>query len=254
MFFRRRFKYIFLIVPLVIMYRPLLFFGNQYSDASVGSIFLSNMFGGSYAVSKIKITLSVMSLFSIIIINILLSDYISGDLLNNGEYIFCRVKNRRKWFIKKCFGLMGYSFAGVCLTVSLYSIGAVLKSNKNIMYSDVSVIFQTVLILFLFTVMSSNLINIFSLRYGISISFLIVYSIIVVSTILIYIFQKYENIKAFGIMQRMNIMSNVIIAWNFSDKYIWYSMTYFLVLNLIIIFAGVSIVQNYEIGIKNKEQ
>ena len=66
MFFRRRFKYIFLIVPLVIMYRPLLFFGNQYSDASVGSIFLSNMFGGSYAVSKIKITLSVMSLFSII--------------------------------------------------------------------------------------------------------------------------------------------------------------------------------------------
>lgn len=254
MFFRRKYKYIFLILPMVIIYRPFLFFGNQYMDESVGSIFLSNMFGGSYGMDKIKITMSVLSLFSVIIINILLSEYISGDLLKNGEYVLSRVNNKKKWYLRKGFGLLGYSFLGVLLTITIYATGAILKSNKSIGTSDVNVILQAMIILSLFAFFSSNLINLLALKFGVSIGFLIVYSIIITSEILTYVFQKQPDTVVFRALQRINIMSNVTIGWNFSNKYLWWSIAYFLILNIITMMAGINIVSKYEVGIKNIEQ
>ncbi len=254
MFFRRKYKYIFLILPLIVIYRPFLFFGNQYPDEGIGSIFLSNMFGGSYAIDKIKITMSVLSLFSIIIINILLSDYISGDLLQNGEYILSRVKNKKKWYIKKAAGLLGYCFLGVFLTVAIYTIGAISKSVKHISVSDVNVILQATIILSLFAFISSNLINLFALKLGQSIGFLIVYSIIIGSEILTYLLQGHTNTVAIKILQRMNIMSNVTIGWNFTNEYVWWSITYFIILSIFTILIGRNMVNRYEIGIKKVEQ
>ena len=254
MFFRRKYKYVFLILPMIVIYRPFLFFGNQYMDETVGSIFLSNMFGGSYGTDKIKITLSVLSLFSSIIINILLSEYISGDLLKNGEYVLSRVENRKKWYLKKSLGLLGYCFLGVLLTIIIYASGAISKSNKSISRADIELILQAMIILLLFALVSSNLINIFALKLGVSIGFLCVYSVIVISEILTYMLQGNDDFVMLKILQRINIMSNVTIGWNFTNEYVWWAIAYFVILNIVVMFIGMCVVNRYEVGIRDIEQ
>ena len=84
MFFKKKYKYVFAVIPLMILFRPFLFFGGKNEvNEPVASTFLTNMFGGSYGRDKVEITLAVQSLAAITIIIILLSDYISGDIKEN---------------------------------------------------------------------------------------------------------------------------------------------------------------------------
>lgn len=253
MFFKRQYKYIFILIPLVILYRPFLFFGSYQLDESVGSIFLSNMFGGSYSRDKIEIVLSVTSLFGVMIMNILFGDYICKDFLVNGEYIFSREPNKGKWFLKKAVGLGRYCALGSVIYVGLYAIGSVLKSNRDITVSDIILFITTVVVIWEFSYMSTLLINILALRLGISISFVITYSAFIVSEIITFCLQQMGESTPVKVLHYLNPMSNMTISWNYSREYVYWSVVYFLSLTVIVLILGKKLAIKHEIGIKNSE-
>lgn len=253
MFFRRRYKYIFLIIPLVFLYRPFLFLGSYQLDEWVSGIFLSNMFGGSYAREKVEIVLAVTSLFGILIMNILLGDYISKDFFENGEYIFSREHNKGKWFIQRAIDLSKYCVLGTVLYVGLYAIGSVMKSSKEVEIRDVILIGITAVMIFEFSYLSTLLINVLALRVGTSIAFVITYSVFIVSDIITFFLQGGEQNMAIMVLHYINPMSNMTISWNYSQGYVYWSVIYFGIMIMSVLYAGKQIALKYEIGIKHNE-
>jgi hypothetical protein len=253
MFLKSRYRYIFVIIPLGIFYRPFLFFGSYQLIQDVGVVFLMNMFGGSYSRENIEIVLSFTSLFGILIMNILFGDYICKDYLVNGEYIFSREQNKGKWFLKKSVGLGAYCALGTVLYVGLYALGAVLKCQVNTTMSDIILFLTVAIVVWEFTYLSTLLINILALRLGISISFVITYSVIVVSEMITYCLQKMGDNKLTKLLHLLNPMSNMTISWNYSKGYISWAAVYFFILTAIVLILGTRVATKYEIGIKNSE-
>lgn len=247
MFFRKQYKYIFLLIPLVFLYRPFLFFGNYQLNESVGSLFLSNMFGGSYSREKIEIVLSVTSFFGVIIMNILFGDYICKDFFTNSEYIFTREHNKGKWFVKKALGLGSYCMLGTAIYVGLYAIGSIMKSSRPVAISDITVIAFTAIMVFEFTYMTALLINVLALKFGTSIAFVITYSICIVSEIITFCLQGMGESAFIKVLHYVNPMSNMTISWNYSDWFVYWSIIYFLILNIIVLFIGKNVASKYEI-------
>lgn len=253
MFFRRQYKYIFLLIPLVVLYRPFLFFGSYQLNESVGGVFLSNMFGGSYSREKIEIVLSVTSLFGVMIMNILFGDYICKDFSTNGEYIFSREHNKGKWFMRKAFGLGKYCVLGTVIYVGLYAIGSIMKSNKALMMSDVVVIGATAVMIVEFAYLSTLLINVLAIRFGTSLAFVITYSIFIVSEMITFCLQGMKENTLVKVLHYVNPMSNMTISWNYSDEYVCWSMIYFFILIMTVLFIGKNVASRCEIGIKASE-
>lgn len=250
MFFRKQYKYIFLLIPLVFLYRPFLFFGNYELNESVGNLFLRNMFGGSYSREKIEIILSVTSLFGVIIMNILFGDYICKDFFSNSEYIFTREHNKGKWFLKKAVGLGSYCILGTVLYVGVYAIGSIMKSSRAVEASDVTIMVFTTIMVFEFTYITALLINVLALKFGTSIAFVITYSICIVSEIITFCLQGMGESGLVKALHYVNPMSNMTISWNYSDWSVYWSIMYFFVLNMIVLIAGKNVASKYEI--KNK--
>jgi hypothetical protein len=250
MFFKRYYKYIFLLILFVIVYRPFLFFGSYEIDESAGTIFLSNMFGGSYSREKIEIVLSVTSLFGVVIINILFGDYIARDYLINSEYIFTRENNKGKWFLKKAAGLGLYSLLGMGVYVGTYVIGAITKSRKGVTVEDITVMVLTFIMMWELVFVTTLLINIISLKVGASISFIIVYSILIVSEMITFCMQSLPGNALVRFLHHMNPMSNITISWNYSTGNVYWSVFYFATLIFIVLLIGYKITTGYEFGIR----
>lgn len=253
MFFKRQYKYIFLLIPLVVLYRPFLFFGNYQLDESVGSLFLSNLFGGSYSREKVLIVLSITSLFGVLFLNILFGDYICRDFLVNGEYIFSRQQDKGRWFLQKAGTLCGYCLFGTVLVVGMYAVGSVLKSSRSIDSEDAAVMAATLLMVWEFSYVSTLLINLLALFFGTSIAFVIAYSGIIGSEILASCLQGMGESTLVRILHGLNPMSNMTISWNYSDGYIAWSVMYFLILIVVMLVVGKQLASGYEIGIRNSE-
>ena len=96
MLFKKRYKYIFGVIPLVLLFRYDLILYAEKNDDAVSEIFLSHLFGGSYDMEKIKISLSILGLLGIVYFSLLFVDYIVQDVFVNAEYIFSRYTNRRR--------------------------------------------------------------------------------------------------------------------------------------------------------------
>lgn len=248
-FFKRNDKYMLLLIPLVILYRPFLFFGNQYPEESAGSIFLSNLYGGSYGKDKIQIVVSVIGFFGILLLNLLFGDYISKDFRTNSEYIFVRVKNKSKWYDKKCFQLFLYCCLGTMIYIAMYMGGAISKTVLPLAISDMTVMFSSYIMLTLFTYFTTLFINLLSILYGTSIGFIATYSFVILSEMLTFILQNMKENKGAKIMHLLNPMSNLTISWNLSTKYIIWGIAYFIAVNIVLTIIGRYIVHRQEIGL-----
>jgi hypothetical protein len=234
----------------VIVYRPFLFFGSYHLEESVGTIFLSNIFGGSYSREKIEIVLSATSLFGVVIINILFGDYIARDYLVNSEYIFTRENNKGKWFINKAIGLGLYSLLGMGVYVGTYVIGAITKSRNGVTVEDITVMLLTFLMMWELVFVTTLLINIISLKVGVSISFIIVYSILIVSEMITFCMQSLPQNALVRFFHYVNPMSNITVSWNYSMGNVYWSVCYFAMTIIVTLLIGKRIATGYEIGIR----
>lgn len=252
--FKRKYKHIFWLLPLVLLYRYDLLFFPEKMDEQVGEVFLMHLFGGSYDMEKANLTLSVVGLFGIVFLSLLFADYIICDLKENAEYIFSRYIERKTWYLKKLGGLFAYCNLGIILYLVFYVINAIFEAEQKITKEDILVIFCTYIMLLLFTYCIIISINLTALFFDTTIGFIICYSIMIISSIQMISIQGMEHSKITEFLHRLNPMSNILVSWNFGDAYVRFGIMYY------VFFAiGISLllwrkVKNYEIGLSTKKR
>lgn len=249
MLFKKKYKYLFGVIPIILLFRYDLILYAEKNEDAVGEIFLAHLFGGSYNMEEIKVSLSVLGLLGIVYFSLLFVDYIVQDFFVNAEYIFSRCSNRKKWYCKKLMGTAGYSMIGIFLYLLFYIFAGIRESEQRIDMQDVMLIFCTFIMLMLFLYFSIVCINICVLYHGTTIGFILFYSGLIVSTIFTLILQKQPNQKLALILHRLNPMSNIFVSWNFSNSYVIWGMGYYVVLCVLASVILWNIVKKYEIGI-----
>ena len=184
---------------------------------------------------------------------ILLSDYISGDIKENGEYIFTRLINKKVWYLKKCINMFFYCLMGVVITVVPYAVMSAVTSQQSLRKTDIAVILQTIIMLSVFSFFCCQVINVISMKIDVNVAVLIMYSIIAVSLIIVYAAQSIKNKYIAMNILKFNIISNVVVSWNFSQSFVLWGMFYFICINILIFIVGSKVVENIEIGIRRRE-
>ena len=252
--FKKKYKAVFLIIPLILLYRYDLVFFAESTGKSVSEVFLMHLFGGSYHMEKMDLAVSVLGLVGIVFVTLLFADYIVRDLTENAEYIFCRYINRRGWYLKKLRDLFLYCNLGIFLCCSFYVINAVYESNKPITTRDIFLILCTYIMLLLFTYCSVLCINLLSLFSDTTIAFVVFYSILIISSMMTIFIQGLSNEKIIGVLHKVNPMSNIFVSWNFNNFHVLWGMGYYVILSLLVIFVLWKKVKYYEIGIGLKNR
>lgn len=247
--FKKKYKYIFLIIPLVLLYRyDLVLFGDS-TEESVGECFLSHLFGGSYRMEHLNLSISILGLLGIIFLSLLFADYIVHDISENTEYIFSRYSNRKIWYREKLLGTFGYCNLGIFLYILFYIFRAVQESQCGITQKDILLILCTYIMLVLFSYFSIVCINLLVFYYGISIGFVLYYSALIISSITAYIIQKFPHTTTTGVLHRINPMSNIFVSWNFNSSYILWGMGYYFVICVLVSYVLWRKIKKHEIGI-----
>lgn len=253
-FFRKKYKFVFFMIPLILLYRFDLILYAEPMEDRVGELFLMHFFGGSYNMDQIDLEVSVLGLTGIVFMDLLFADYIVQDVLNNAEYIFTRYSSRARWYRKKIIGLICYSCIGMILYMALYVGNAILTSECNITQKDVQIIGCTFIMLTLFTCFSILLINLLGLHYGNTIGFLITYSILIFSAIITRHLQENPENKIIQMVHRLNPMSNVLVSWNFSSACVLWGLGYFLFASIVILWILWKKLKWLEIGIRRRTE
>ncbi len=228
-FFRKKYIAIFLLLPLILLYRFDLVLYAEPMENAVGEVFLMHFFGGSYRLDQLDLSVSVLGLFGLVFINILFTDYLTQDVFINTEYIFTRFQNRWCWYYRKIIGVILYSSLGILLYMSLYVVNAVWTSEYPLTKKDLGIMISVFVILTLFTYFSVILINLLALRFGNTIGFIITYSFLIISTIITMHLQEDPDKVMTQVLHRLNPMSNILVSWNFSNAYVLWGIGYYFV-------------------------
>lgn len=250
--YNHKYKSVFLIVPLVLLYRYDLIIRPEKTNESVGEVFLSHLFGGSYNLEKANLTISVVGLIGIIYLTLLFADYIICDLKQNAEYIFSRYSKRNSWYFKKLIQLFIYVNLGVGLYILPYVVNALWESNHTIGHKDIFAIICAYIMLVLFCYYLIIAINICALKYDVTIGFIVCYSIVIISSIVMIAIQQIDNVYMVDILHRINPMSNILVSWNFGDSNVLWSLVYNVMLIVAFTLYLGNRIKNYEIGISKK--
>lgn len=249
-FFRKKYFTIFLLLPLIFLYRfDLILYAEPMADP-VGEVFLMHFFGGSYKLDQLDLSVSVLGLLGLVFLNLLFTDYLIQDVFVNAEYIFTRFQNRFCWYYRKIIGVILYSSLGILLYMSLYVANAVWTSEYAVTKKDLGVLISVFVILTLFTYFSVVLINLLALRFGNTIGFIITYSVLIVSTIFTMHLQEDPDKIMTQLLHRLNPMSNILISWNFSDAHVLWGIGYYFIVSVVISWLLWLKIRSMEIGIR----
>lgn len=252
MLFKKKYKYIFLVIPLVLLFRYDLVFFPDTTGERVGEVFLMHLFGGSYRMEKANLTISVTGLIGIIFLTLLFADYVIHDLTESAEYIFSRATDRRKWYQKKLGELLGYCNLGIFLYIFFYIWVGIRESTQSLQKDDFSLILCTYVMLVLFVYCSVLFINLLSLIYNLTIGFVIYYSVMVISSMAMIFIQGISDPVLSEVLHRINPMSNVLVSWNFSDSYVIWALGYYSILAIVLSLILWSRVKKFNIGVDRR--
>ncbi len=253
MFFKRNLLKMLVVIPMILIYRPFLFFDRITNDNTVFGTFLSEIFGGSYDRNTSNFSLSVESLMQIVLFNLFFGMYLYKDLHQCSEYIFTREITRNQWFKKRCTQLFFYSTVYTFIYISLFGIASCLATSKPIDSESVLIIGMTYIILCLFTYVTTFLINLVSIFKGSSIGFFVIYIGIIFFTHLAIIFEQIPVLGMFDALLYLNPMVHVIVSWDYSSASMWGGLLYYIVFSIIITLVGMKMINQIDIGIKGVE-
>jgi hypothetical protein len=204
------------------------------------------VFSGSYRISYAYVIPCITGLLGIIFLSLLFADDISCGMTECAEYIFSRETDRIRWFRKKLGGLLGYCSLGVFLYSIFYIWEGIHRSVYGIRKEDIMLILCAYIMLVMFTYSSILSINLLSLRYSVTIGFVIFYAAVLLSTMIVTWIQGIPNQVLAGILHRINPMSNILVSWNYGYFYVIWAIGYYALLNFVLAVLLWSKVKNYE--------
>ena len=242
-----------LVLPIVFLWRYDLFIGMKTRTKDpVSTVFLSHLFGGSYAREKMDYTVSVLSLIAIIYITLVFSQHFVKDIEENCEYLFTRYKNRSTWYIRKLGNLFVWGMIGVGLVLFMYAGNAIVESSAAITLEDIKMFFCVYFMLFFFFYVSVLAINYIGLYKGSVVGIVGYYSIVFFSSALTLMEQRREmDWEWFHIL---NPMSNIYISWNFTDAHVLCGILYFILVCIVFICCIWIKIRKMDLGINQDKE
>lgn len=236
---------------------PYIFLGNFMDIISTykftGDIyqrFLQDLFQGSYHLEKVNIFVSITGIGYIVIHNILFGSIIYKDTYDSAEYIFTRYDGRLKWYVKKVFRIIETSILCNLLYVGLRFLIIIKNAASPITKIDINIFISVFIIMTLFTIFSTLLVNVMALFFGSNIALIGLYVMEGFSTI-IALLHSADDISTTFLW--LNPMSNILISWNYSNVQSFIPSIYFIITIAIIAFVGYKKVVNMDILLKKND-
>lgn len=241
------------IVPIVFLWRYDLFIGiKMQTDDLVSTVFLSHLFGGSYAREKMDYTVSVLSLIAIIYITLVFSQHFVKDIEENCEYLFTRYKNRMTWYIRRLVSLFAWGVIGIGIVLTMYAGNAVVESSAAITLEDIKMFFCVYGMLVFFFYVSVLAINYIALYKGSVVGIVSYYSVVFFSSALTLVAQKRGMNEAW--FHILNPMSNIYISWNFTNIHVLWGILYFVLICSVLISCIWIKIRKMDLGINQDKE
>lgn len=229
---------------LIVLIVPLVFFLSisdiiNKCDISLSTFFIGKIFGSYTILEKKLYVFLVDNLYYMVIFNFFFGNYIYNELRENDVYKFTRIKNRKKWFLKKYLGLVIICFFYSVLLLFSNLVVSIMATGKSIDLETVSVFMRILFMIWGLLVVTSVSINLISINLNNTKAFFLVNSIIV---ILIFIaITGNENIpvlKESKLSFIINPVSGVIINSEDSPIFQYYIGIYYGVIAVVLFFFG----------------
>lgn len=250
---KRKIRSVAGIVPIVFLWRYDLFIGvKTQTSAPVSTVFLSHLFGGSYAKEKMDYTVSVLSLIAIIYITLVFSQHFVKDIEENCGYLFTRYKNRRTWYIRKLVSLFAWGVIGVGIVLAMYAGNAVIESSATITLEDCKMFFCVYSMLVFFFNVSVLAINYIALYKGSVVGIVSYYSSVFFSSALTLLAQKSGMNQAW--FHILNPMSNIYISWNFTNIHVLWGILYFVLICILLLGSIWIKIRKMDLGINQDKE
>lgn len=241
----------FSVIVIVFLKNLITIFTNFKTDFDVTTIFIQEIFGGSYHREDTKYYLLMSSVFSVIIFQFLFGRYIYDDYQISSVYIFTRRPNRTYWFLNKCLLLFVFTVIYTVTYTSSVLILAIRQSTVAVNSYDIKLYVIVTLSFILFTYVSTLLINVLAIRFGSSFGFVIVFIGFILLTQLAIHHNSIIILRNFPFLLKLNPVSYLVIVWDLTN-YI-NLLIYYIILIILIITISDYYIKHMDIGLIDRE-
>ena len=226
--------------------------GNK-SKVPIAEMFLQFIFSGNPDRQNDNFFMTVAGLLEIIIFNLLFGTYMYHDLDTGSIYVIIRQKSRLKWYLIKSFQVFFFCTLYIIFYLGSVFLLCVFNSAFSIDKTAIGILFISVVIISLFTFISTLLINLCALRLGSNFGFIIIYAAISALTGLAIFYEKIPVLNKLHFALKFNPMANVVINWGISGQDTIFSVSYLLILTIFVLINGYCIIEKLDIGIRDPE-
>lgn len=243
---------IVLIIPITLL-TSLYDLISDKQDIPISSMLIEKVFSQMSNVDSRVSIIVLEKLFYIILFNILYGNFIYENFRCSSVYVFSRLKSRKGWFYKNILQLLIFSasYTGIFLGVNLLIC---LKCSNG--YIDNKAIATLTMLFFVITIilaLTTLGINLISIRYGNTIGYIIVYSIIMFLVVLAINMYKNAYIANNLWILFINPMCGLFSEGNSSIKQQIAIMIYDLFLLSMLVVTGARYIENVDISLVDRE-
>jgi len=241
------------IVPITILYMMFFITSSTVAHLPLNEMLLNEIFGQVSIGDEKAIVLVIENIYYIIIFNLLFGTAIYHLINEKGIYLFIRIKDRKRWFYKQTFNMLGCSalYSGFFLTT--LTIIFMLKTNTGFNLLTIQTLFILWYFISMVLSMSTIAINLIAIRYGSNIGFLLVYLFMILQ---LYLSLKFDEIPIIGDNRYLLMLNPMAVITIGLSSYTFLNILAFI--NLIFLFGclvwwGGQYVNKIDIGLSNSE-
>jgi|LFRM01.1.fsa_nt_gb hypothetical protein len=216
-------------IPTVLIFQSLILLSDKTPDLLVSERFITLVMGSITQPEGKFFIFAIENLIYVFLFEILFGHYIYNELRYSSTYVFSRINNTNRWFLKKSLELGMYTvfyiflYLGTMFLLAIYATG-------NSPDSTSFIVFMQLLMKLTFICFTGTLfINILSLYNGTVVSFLIVYAAQVLEVFFIMNIREIPFVNQYpDIIKWLPMNSLVINSYQYTSFNLFelfYSMT-----------------------------
>lgn len=223
------------------------------AELSVAELFLQNVFSGSPSRTHANIVIVMFGLFEVVIFNILFGSLFYRDFFDNSIYIFVRQKSRLRWYINRLWQLTLFSMIYNTIFIGITFVLSARYSKFGIDKEALYMFLLAFVMVFLFSLWTTILINLISIKTGSVLSFITNYIALTVCSFLAIFHEKVPIVRNIPILLALNPVANVTINWGDGIGKGLLPSVYFIIIILITTILGYMVISRTDISLENKE-
>lgn len=246
-------KKVFCIMPITIIYNLDMVLSQQRTTASLNDFFIFSTFDMQSILENKSLILTMFNVALIIVFNLFFGTTIYREFADNGVYLFTRIRDRKKWFFKKAMKIVFYSGIYSLLYLIVTLCLCMIHKGQLLSWSVVPIFVLMWFALSVVTILTTMIINFFSIFHGEQVGFIVGYSVFIVFIMLAL---NFDDIYILGSIYYLSFWNPVNVLSLYLLDNLWHQI--FVVLYNIGIVGGLFIyiakkINKMDIAIHSKE-